>query len=83
MVGLLCGHRWCRRCAGARRLNVRRASVYHAGLLVVAVAGALRVSGGDVDDASGVLGVGVLLLLSIALSNSWQLVLTHEADDRG
>jgi hypothetical protein len=68
---------------GARRLNVRRAGVYHAGLLVVAVAGVLRASGGNVDDSSGVLGVGVLLLLSIALSNSWQLVLTHEADDRG
>jgi hypothetical protein len=64
----------------ARHLNLRRAFVYHAGLLVTAAAGLLRAVGGDPRDYSATLATGVLLLLAIALSNSWQLVISHEPD---
>jgi hypothetical protein len=64
----------------ARRLNYVRAAFYHGGLLVVAAGGAVRAFGGDPRDYSAVLATGVLLLLGIALSNSWQLVISHEAD---
>lgn len=60
------------------RLNYPRAIVYHAGLLVIAAGGAVRALGGDALDYSAVLGTGVLVLLAIALSNSWQLVISHE-----
>jgi hypothetical protein len=65
----------------AGSLNYRRASVYHAGLVLVALAGILRSAQGVHPHIDVVLASGVLLLLSIALSNSWQLVLTHEPDD--
>jgi modulator of FtsH protease len=65
----------------AHRLNYWRASAYHAGLLIVAAAGVVRAAGGDARDSSALLATGVLILLGIALSNSWQLVITHEADD--
>jgi hypothetical protein len=73
--------------AAARRagtLNYRRATVYHAGLLLVAAGGLLRAFGDQGRDYSAVIGIGTLLLLAIALSNSWQLVLSHnpEADKR-
>jgi modulator of FtsH protease len=61
-------------------LNYPRAAVYHAGLAVVVAAGVVRAAGGDARTSSALLGIGVLLLLAIALSNSWQLVITHEAD---
>ena len=61
-------------------LNYPRALVYHAGLLVVAIGGAMRAVGGDARDYSVVLASGVMLLLGIALSNSWQLVISHESD---
>jgi hypothetical protein len=64
----------------ARHLNLGRAFVYHAGLLVTAVAGLLRTVGGDQRNYSATLATGVLLLLGIALSNSWQLVISHEPD---
>ena len=64
----------------ARHLNLRRAFVYHAGLLVTAAAGLLRAVGGDYQDYSATLAAGVLLLLTIALSNSWQLVISHEPE---
>jgi hypothetical protein len=67
----------------ARRLNYWRAAAYHVGLVVVAVAGAIRAAGGDGRDYSALLAAGVLVLLAIALSNSWQLVITHEAEDSG
>ena len=59
-------------------INIRRAVVYHAGLAVVGVAGAMRVVQGVTPHYNAVLATGILLLLGIALSNSWQLVLTHE-----
>jgi len=59
-------------------INYRRAVVYHAGLALVGVAGAMRAVQGVRSPNEAVLAVGVLLLLGIALSNSWQLVLTHE-----
>jgi hypothetical protein len=65
----------------AHNLNYARASVYHAGLAVVAVGGGIRAFGGDPRDYSAVLASGVLLLLAIAVSNSWQLVISHEAAD--
>jgi hypothetical protein len=73
--------------AAARRaglLNYRRAAVYHAGLLLVAAGGLLRAVGGHARDYSAVIGTGTVLLLAIALSNSWQLVLSHtpETDER-
>ena len=65
----------------ARSLNIRRAIVYHAGLAMVVVAGAVRAIQGAGRDSDLLLAVAVLLLLGIALSNSWQLVLSHEADE--
>jgi hypothetical protein len=59
-------------------LNYRRAAVYHAGLLLVAAGGLLRALGGNGRDYSAVIGSGTVLLLAIALSNSWQLVLSHD-----
>ena len=55
--------------------------MYHAGLVVVVVAGAVRAIQGAGRDSDLLLAVAVLLLLGIALSNSWQLVLSHEADE--
>jgi len=66
------------RASRTHSINVRRAVVYHAGLAVVGVAGAMRAVQGARSANEAVLAVGVLLLLGIALSNSWQLVLTHE-----
>jgi hypothetical protein len=60
-------------------MNIRRAVVYHAGLTFVAVAGALRAIQGVTQHGDVVLATGLLLLLGVALSNSWQLVLSHEA----
>ena len=65
----------------ARRLNYVRAAFYHGGLLVLAAGGVVRAADGDPRDYSAVLAAGVLLLLGIALSNSWQLVLSHESDE--
>ena len=67
-----------------RLLNYRRAAVYQAGLLLVAAGGLLRAFGGNGRDYSAVVGAGTVLLLAIALSNSWQLVLSHdpETDER-
>jgi modulator of FtsH protease len=67
----------------ARRLNYVRAAFYHGGLLVVAAGGAVRALDGDPRDYSAVLATGLLVLLGIALSNSWQLVISHEADESG
>jgi hypothetical protein len=61
----------------ARSLNVARALIYHAGLVTMAVGGALRAFAADPDTSSAVLAAGVLLLLGIAISNSWQLVISH------
>jgi hypothetical protein len=65
-------------------LNYRRAAVYHAGLLLVTAGGLLRAVGGSQRDYSAIIGAGTVLLLAIALSNSWQLVLSHdpETDER-
>ena len=62
----------------SRRLNVPRALAYHAGLLIVPIGGLARLA--DVDERvySGIEATGVTVLLVIALSNSWQLVLTHD-----
>jgi hypothetical protein len=62
----------------ARRLKHTRALVYHAGLLVVGAGGAVRAFGGAPADYSAVLATGVMLLVGIALSNSWQLVISQE-----
>jgi hypothetical protein len=64
----------------ARALNYRRAFVYHAALTVVAVAGAMWAIGGAGRDPAAVLAIGMLGLLAVALSNSWQLVITHEPE---
>lgn len=63
-----------------RSINYRRAALYHAGLTVVGVAGIARAVQGVRSANEVVLGIGLLLLLGLALSNSWQLVLSHEAD---
>jgi hypothetical protein len=59
-------------------INVRRAVVYHAGLVIIGVAGAMRAIQGVTPHYEVLLATGILLLLGIAISNSWQLVLTHE-----
>lgn len=65
----------------AGTLNYRRALVYHTGLLVVAAAGVARTIQGVHQLEQVLLAIGVLLLLGIALSNSWQLVLSHDPAD--
>jgi hypothetical protein len=65
----------------ARTLNYRRAFVYHSGLIIVAVAGAIRSIAGIHQYGELTISLGVLLLLGVALSNSWQLVLSHEGDE--
>ena len=62
-------------------LNYRRAITYHSGLALVAIAGIMRAVQGVRQPNQVVLASGALLLLGIALSNSWQLVLSHQADD--
>ena len=62
----------------AGSLNYRRAFVYHAGLALVAGAGIVRAIRGVRQYDEVLLAAGVLLLLAIALSNSWQLVLSHQ-----
>ena len=62
----------------ARTLNVGRAVVYHLGLLLIVIAGVLRLGQGLRQANEIVLAAGILLLLGIAISNSWQLVLTHD-----
>ena len=74
-------NRFTVRALRARSLNIRRALVYHAGLAMVVVSGAVRAIQGAGRDSDLLLAIGVLLLLGIALSNSWQLVLSHEADE--
>jgi hypothetical protein len=63
----------------ARSLNIRQPS-YHVGLAMVVVAGTVRAIKAPGETVI-LLAVAVLLLLGIALSNSWQLVISHEADD--
>jgi hypothetical protein len=62
-----------------RSLNYRRAAVYHLGLALVGAAGIVRALDGGHQTAEALLAFGVLVLIGIALSNSWQLVLSHEA----
>jgi hypothetical protein len=64
----------------ARQLIYPRAASYYGGLLVVAAGGVLRALDRDPRDYSAVLATGVMVLLGIALSNSWQLVISHEPD---
>jgi hypothetical protein len=64
----------------AGTLNLRRAFAYHAGLALIAVAGITRAVQGIRQFNEVVLASGVFVLLGIALSNSWQLVLTHQPD---
>ena len=51
----------------ARTLNYPRATVYHAGLLVVAAAGVVRIVVGTGQAAAVVLATGALMLVGIAL----------------
>jgi hypothetical protein len=64
----------------AHTLNYGRAAIYHLGLALVLAAGVVRALEGGHETAEELLAGGVLLLIGIALSNSWQLVLSHEAD---
>jgi modulator of FtsH protease len=61
-----------------RTLNYRRAAVYHLGLALVAAAGLVRALGGGHETGEELLAGGVLVLIALALSNSWQLVLSHD-----
>jgi hypothetical protein len=65
----------------AGSLNYRRAFAHHAGLALVATAGLLRTIQATRQHDEIILATGVLLLLGIALSNSWQLVLSHQPND--
>lgn len=63
----------------ARTMNYGRAFVYHLGLFVVGAAGVARLISGVRQYNEVMLAIGILLLLGVALSNSWQLVVSHEA----
>ncbi len=62
----------------SRTLNYGRAAAYHLGLLVVAVGGVARAVSGVDETVQELLGAGIVILVAIALSNSWQLVLSHD-----
>ena len=47
---------------------------------MVVIGGVVRAVQGAGRDSDLLLAIAVLLLLGIALSNSWQLVISHEAD---
>jgi hypothetical protein len=49
---------------------------------VTTTAGLVRALGGDYRDYSVTLAAGVLLILTIALCSSWQLVTSREPDPR-
>ena len=63
----------------ARKINYGRALVYQLGLVVIGVAGVGRAVSGVRQWNEVMLAIGILLLLGIALSNSWQLVVSHES----
>ena len=75
---LVLSNRFTLRAWRSRSMNVRRAVVYHAGLAFVGVAGVFRAVQGVTRQYDVLLATGILLLLGIALSNSWQLVISHE-----
>ena len=78
-VGVLAlSNQFTRRAWRSRSMNVRRAVVYHAGLAFIGVAGVFRAVQGVTRHYDVLLATGILLLLGIALSNSWQLVISHE-----
>ncbi|HWW54920.1 MAG TPA: hypothetical protein VNY84_14180 [Acidimicrobiales bacterium] len=80
VIGVLAlSYRFTANSLRARTINYGRAAVYHLGLLVVGAAGAARLVSGVRQYNELMLAVGILLLLGIALSNSWQLVVSHEA----
>ena len=79
LVALAVSSRFTIAAVRAKILNDPRAAVYHAGLIVVGAGGAARALNAHAKDSSAVLAVGVLLLLVIAMSNSWQLVISHES----
>ncbi|MBV8303346.1 MAG: hypothetical protein JOZ04_03995 [Acidimicrobiia bacterium] len=64
------------------RLNYRRAVVYHLGLAMVVVAGFLRATSAAWSDTTTLLAGGLLLLMGIGVSNSWQLVLSHDSGEQ-
>ena len=79
-VGVLAlSSQFTRRAWRARSINLPRAAVYHAGLAFIGVAGVVRAVQGVTRHYDVLLAIGILLLLAIALSNSWQLVISHEA----
>ncbi|MBV9039798.1 MAG: hypothetical protein JOZ68_02260 [Acidimicrobiia bacterium] len=65
------------------RLNYARAAVYHAGVVIVAVAGFLQAAAVSWSDTTTLLACGLLMLLGIGVSNAWQLVLSHDPDQSG
>jgi modulator of FtsH protease len=82
VVAVVISSRFTRRAWRTRSMNIRRAVVYHAGLMFVAIAGGFRAVQGVTPHYDVLLAIGVLLLLGIAISNSWQLVLTHDEEPR-
>jgi hypothetical protein len=75
---LVLSGRFTVRAARARQINYARAVVYHGGLVAIGVAGLLRVAA-EIDVAPVLLAGGALLLVGVALSNAWQLVISHES----
>lgn len=65
----------------AGSLIYRRAFVYHACLALITVTGVLRAAQGERPQDEALLAGGVMVLLARALSNSWQLVLSHQIND--
>ncbi|HEX4703209.1 MAG TPA: hypothetical protein VH352_13855 [Pseudonocardiaceae bacterium] len=79
VAAIVLSARFTRAAIRSRQINYPRALVYHAGLVAAGVAGLLRILAvAPANDI--VLAVGVMLLLGIALSNAWQLVISHEPD---
>ena len=62
----------------ARTINYGRAVVYQLGLAVVGAAGIARLVSGVRQYNELMLATGISLLLAVALSNSWQLVVSHD-----
>ncbi len=60
-----------------RQINYPRALVYHSGLVAVGAGGGLRALDVAAEADAVLLATGMMLLLAIALANSWQLVISH------
>jgi hypothetical protein len=61
-------------------MSISRSIAFMGGMFVTLAAGIVRAAEGAGQDSNVVLAIGLVVLLAFALSNSWQLVISHEPD---